>query len=54
MTFVQPCIGLSCGGLAPAELQAAGAVEVYQSPAEPVDSLDRSPALHELVTRATS
>jgi HAD superfamily hydrolase (TIGR01509 family) len=37
-----PCIGLTCGGLAEAELREAGAVEVYENPAALLDALDRS------------
>lgn len=37
-----PCVGLTCGGLAEAELREAGAIEVYQDPADLLASLDGS------------
>jgi HAD superfamily hydrolase (TIGR01509 family) len=37
-----PTIGLTCGGISAAELGDAGAVEVYEHPAELADALDRS------------
>lgn len=37
-----PCVGVTCGGLAEAELREAGAVEVYENPAALLDALDRS------------
>jgi HAD superfamily hydrolase (TIGR01509 family) len=37
-----PCVGLTCGGLAEAELREAGAVEVYHDPAALLAALDRS------------
>jgi phosphoglycolate phosphatase-like HAD superfamily hydrolase len=37
-----PCIGLTCGGTAAAELRAAGAVEIYDDPAALLADLDRS------------
>jgi HAD superfamily hydrolase (TIGR01509 family) len=41
-----PCIGLTCGGLAEAELREAGAVEVYPDPAALLGALDRSVLTH--------
>jgi HAD superfamily hydrolase (TIGR01509 family) len=46
------CIGLTCGGLAAAELQAAGAVEIYDSPRELLDGFHDSPAVSRLLARA--
>jgi HAD superfamily hydrolase (TIGR01509 family) len=37
-----PCIGLTCGGTSAAELREAGAVAVYQDPAELLAALDDS------------
>jgi phosphoglycolate phosphatase-like HAD superfamily hydrolase len=46
------CIGLTSGGLAAAELREAGAVEIYDSPAELRDHLQESAALRPLLARA--
>jgi phosphoglycolate phosphatase-like HAD superfamily hydrolase len=35
-----PCVGLLCGGISAAELRAAGAVAVYDDPADLLDHLD--------------
>ncbi len=37
-----PCIALTCGGISRAELEAAGAVEVYADPADLLDNIDGS------------
>jgi HAD superfamily hydrolase (TIGR01509 family) len=37
-----PCIGLTCGGISAQELRDAGAVEVYDDPADLLDHLDDS------------
>ncbi|MEX5721205.1 HAD family hydrolase [Geodermatophilus maliterrae] len=37
-----PCIALTCGGISRAELEAAGADEVYDTPADLLDHLDDS------------
>jgi HAD superfamily hydrolase (TIGR01509 family) len=37
-----PCIGLTCGGISEGELRAAGAVEVYDDPADLLANLDHS------------
>lgn len=47
-----PCIGLTSGGLARAELREAGAVEVYESPRELRDHLADSASVRQLVGRA--
>jgi HAD superfamily hydrolase (TIGR01509 family) len=47
-----PCIGLTCGGLAAAELEAAGAVEIYRSPRHLLDRLTTSAALARLLRAA--
>jgi HAD superfamily hydrolase (TIGR01509 family) len=46
-----PCIGLTSGGLAPAELRDAGAVEVYESPRDLLDHLTESPSVQSLLGR---
>ena len=38
-----PCVGLTCGGIAEAELTEAGAVAVYRDPADLHANLDRLP-----------
>jgi len=48
------CIGLTCGGIAAAELRDAGAVEIYDSPSELLDRLEDSAALRPLLARARS
>ncbi|HEX6485931.1 MAG TPA: HAD-IA family hydrolase, partial [Nocardioidaceae bacterium] len=37
-----PCIGVTCGGISEAELREAGAVEVYDDPADLLDRFDAS------------
>jgi phosphoglycolate phosphatase-like HAD superfamily hydrolase len=37
-----PCIAVTCGGISEAELRAAGAVEVYDDPADLLDRFDDS------------
>jgi HAD superfamily hydrolase (TIGR01509 family) len=37
-----PCVALRCGGIGPAELRDAGAVEVYDDPADLLEHLDGS------------
>jgi phosphoglycolate phosphatase-like HAD superfamily hydrolase len=37
-----PCVALRCGGIGPGELRDAGAVEVYDDPADLLDHLDAS------------
>lgn len=37
------CVGMTCGGIGREVLQAAGAVAVYETPAELADSFDESP-----------
>ncbi len=44
-----PCIGLTCGGISAAELTAAGAIEVYETPQDLLDHT-RTSALHRLMT----
>lgn len=44
-----PCIGLTCGGISAAELEAAGAIEVYETPQDLLDHV-RSSQLHRLLT----
>jgi phosphoglycolate phosphatase-like HAD superfamily hydrolase len=46
-----PCIGLTSGGLAPAELHDAGAVEIYESPRELRDHLADSASVQRLLGR---
>ena len=38
-----PCVGLTCGGTSRGELAGAGAVAVYEDPADLLDGLDGSP-----------
>lgn len=45
-----PCIGLTCGGIARSELTAAGAVAVFDSPAQLLDRLADSPVGHLLAS----
>jgi phosphoglycolate phosphatase-like HAD superfamily hydrolase len=37
-----PCIGLTCGGISTAELAAAGAIEVYETPQDLLDHIRTS------------
>jgi len=46
-----PCIGLTSGGLAPAELREAGAVEIYESPRDLRDHLIESGSVQRLLRR---
>jgi phosphoglycolate phosphatase-like HAD superfamily hydrolase len=38
-----PCVALTCGGISAAELREAGAVAVYDDPADLLDRLEDSP-----------
>jgi phosphoglycolate phosphatase-like HAD superfamily hydrolase len=44
-----PCIALTCGGISAAELTAAGAIEVYETPQDLLDHFSTSP-LNQLLT----
>jgi phosphoglycolate phosphatase-like HAD superfamily hydrolase len=44
-----PCIGLTCGGISAAELAAAGAIKVYETPQDLLDHTRTSP-LSQLLT----
>lgn len=45
-----PCIGLTCGGISAAELAAAGAIEVYETPQDLLDHTRTSPLSRLLTT----
>jgi HAD superfamily hydrolase (TIGR01509 family) len=48
------CIGLTSGGLAATELQAAGAVEIYESPRDLLERFAESASLRQLLGRRRS
>ncbi len=47
-----PCVGLTCGGISAAELRDAGAVAVYDDPADLLRHLVASPGLFDQLSRA--